>query len=591
MQNRGIVASVGVDRTTAIEIRHRLVSAVFPELRYGDDPDLDRYLELRKDGRVSDALAVYNGALRSRYPSDGDRALLIAMKRLRDPRWTALQSRLLDALADRIEARVAANSAAILDATGRAGSRDAWGSLGAVEAILSRFGSQNSTDIAIAAVEQHLRLARLIEEGDSKWRSIVRGLDRALRLLEEYAALSNFESPDAQDFVARSRAIEERKRTMARPRAFVASADDSIDFVASSRARERSRKREKENRHRFFDLERIRFTTEERAAIELDALPPRHEDIVIAWCAKYWRASLDPRFERTVFLFSSKYRTRHFEILRELRMARLMRRSDDEILTALSSLLSTGYSYSVTGDIYMQRRWSAVKAGLSQAVTDPTVRTIAPSAHAAKKIRTVKHVAPPATTPPPRARSSAQVAVARHGTASAHRIAESKARLSSGDPRAARQYVAESSKAPFSRSAETRRSPALLRRRSAGPIALERPTTSAEPVRKLDLPATGSISDRIRRLSGRQYDVYRNIFLEKVRDSIRRALLGSKTKISGIFDTGMNDAEDAIFGFIAAHYEDPFMDWPSSRERSFVESLGFSLASLDGIVDDCYRRL
>lgn len=107
----------------------------------------------------------------------------------------------------------------------------------------------------------------------------------------------------------------------------------------------------------------------------------------------------------------------------------------------------------------------------------------------------------------------------------------------------------------------------------------------------LERRSGGSISDRVRRLSGRRYDVYRNIFLERVRDSIHRILLASRTRQGGIFDTSANEAEDLVYGFIAGHYGDPFMDWEASRERALVEGLGFSLPSLDPIVEDCYRRL
>lgn len=125
----------------------------------------------------------------------------------------------------------------------------------------------------------------------------------------------------------------------------------------------------------------------------------------------------------------------------------------------------------------------------------------------------------------------------------------------------------------------------------SGPKMMASPRHEAEPVRALTRAGAGSISDRIRRLSGRKYDVYKNIFLERVRDSIHRLLLEAKTRQRGIFDTRANEAEDIVFAYIAAHYEDPFMDWESSSERGLVESLGFALPKLDAIIEDCYRRL
>jgi hypothetical protein len=201
------------------------------------------------------------------------------------------------------------------------------------------------------------------------------------------------------------------------------------------------------------------------------------------------------------------------------------------MLTGMSSLLSTGYSYSVAGDIYMQRRWMAVKAGLFGALPPTAIESGKVTIEAA-----------PAQSPTVEVQSSGKAG-------------------------------------------------ATLRRVTARALTTALPKASSEAVPSLERRSSGSISDLIRRLSGRQYDVYRTIFLEKVRDSIHRSLLAAKTRQRGIFDTSANEAEDAVYGFIVAHYDDPFMDWETSRERALVESLGFPMPRLDGIIEDCYRRL
>ncbi|HUX38077.1 MAG TPA: hypothetical protein VMV44_09280 [Rectinemataceae bacterium] len=596
------------DNDSSRSIRRRLVAAVFPELRYGDDPDLDRYLELRRDGRVADALAVYNGALRARYPEDGERALLIALKRSRDPRWIELQSRLLDKLAGKLEQRVTANASIIVKAISAAGSRDAWGSLGAVDSLLTRLGAQDSPDSAIASVEGHLRLIRILGEADSQMAGMLLGLERAKRLLEEFASLSNFESPEAQDFVARSRALEEKKRATTKARGRAAVLEESTDFIARSHARKESEKRGRQAEDHFFNLDRIRFSSSEIAAIELANPPTRHEDVVIAWCAKYWRSALDPRFERTIFLYSGKYRTRHFEIYHELRSSRLRKRSDDEILTAMSSLLATGYSYSVTGDIYMQRRWMAVKAGLFEAEQASETKALASSAKAPAQAQEpfaeaqLVQASPGPTSPDRTQRkpspAPAPESVAKRPSPGRSMVAESPLRPSreaTTSPSRASAYRADAlpdrARQKNRPEATPRAGKALLTKVPRGSRAMGLPKQAAEPVRALARGAAGSISDHIRRLSGRKYDVYKNIFLERVRDSIHRLLLEARTRQTGIFDTRANEAEDIVFAYIAAHYEDPFMDWESSRERGLVESLGFALPKLDTIIEDCYRRL
>ena len=117
------------------------------------------------------------------------------------------------------------------------------------------------------------------------------------------------------------------------------------------------------------------------------------------------------------------------------------------------------------------------------------------------------------------------------------------------------------------------------------------PTPAAAEPMAVIKAKRGSISDEIRKLSGKSYDVYKEIFLEKVRDHIHRALLANQTRSHGLFDTAANEAEDQVFGFVSAHYDDPFMDWESSAERDAVETLGFSMPSLRPVIETCFRSI
>ena len=553
-------------------------------MRYGEDPDLERYLELRRSGKVTAALGLYNGPLRLRYPDDGSRIQLISLRRANDPRWKSFQARLLDELAGRLEARARANMDAILGILRAAAFGDAYGSLRAVDTLLRQLNALESPDRALELVERHLRIARIIEDGLPAAKCVrSRGLERAADLLREYSSLSRMENVEEQDFVARSLALEERRRglaakTTAGTRRELAG---SPDFIARSRALEEEKKAGKQGRVRFFDLEKLRFSAKDRALIELESPPTRHEDLVLAYCLKYWRLSLDPSFERTVFLYSRKYGTRHFELFRELRMGRLRGRSDDELLTALSSLLSSGYSYSITGDIYMQRRWRQLKAGLYEE------EKTALGAGEEVRIRGRKSPSERREELPP----SVPVApVPPRSPAASPRAA----------PRAVTQVTQPSSPAPATpetpmvatKPTRTKKAAPVFTPREAAPRARLVPArAAAEPIKAVEAKTGGSISDRIRRLSGRQYDVYRIIFLEKVRDAIRGRLLAIRDRPATIFDTSANEAEDIIYAYMASKYDDPFMDWESAPERSLVERLGFRIASLDGIIEDCYRRL
>jgi hypothetical protein len=92
-------------------------------------------------------------------------------------------------------------------------------------------------------------------------------------------------------------------------------------------------------------------------------------------------------------------------------------------------------------------------------------------------------------------------------------------------------------------------------------------------------------------LSGRTYDVYRELFLGKVGDSIRANLQASESRSHGLFDNAADKAEQIVHAFLKANYDNPFMDWSASEERERVRSLGFELPSIEPVIDHCYARL
>jgi hypothetical protein len=97
----------------------------------------------------------------------------------------------------------------------------------------------------------------------------------------------------------------------------------------------------------------------------------------------------------------------------------------------------------------------------------------------------------------------------------------------------------------------------------------------------------GSVSNRLRELSGRSYDVYQTRFLDQARGAIRK-IMGAKKRL---FFTLPEAAEDLVYNFLKNHYSDPYMNWAESQEKKELEDLGFKLDSLIPIIDECYRRL
>ncbi|MDR1144226.1 MAG: hypothetical protein LBK77_08445 [Spirochaetaceae bacterium] len=99
--------------------------------------------------------------------------------------------------------------------------------------------------------------------------------------------------------------------------------------------------------------------------------------------------------------------------------------------------------------------------------------------------------------------------------------------------------------------------------------------------------AKGSVSDRLKQLSGRSYDVYEDRFLSKARTVIRKVLGTGR----GLFFNLPEEAEDLIYNFLRDHYSDPYMDWEDSAERRNLASMGFDLPSLNPVIDECYKLL
>ncbi len=614
------------------ERKREIVKLVFPDLRYGGDPDVERYFELRKAGSLGQALSVYNGALRVRYPDDTSRILLLKLYRENDPRYASCQDGLVLDFAARLSARIRSNIDLIVAPLEKADLSDALRALKAVESVLARLPGESEG--ALDLLSRYDKFAAILAHREV----LVR---RALELVREYDAVSRADAPSEYDFVARSAAIEERRRSASRPAPSAGASEESYDFVSRSARLERKRKSSEAEGHSYFDPARINFTEAEKARVEISNDLSRREDKVLALCAKYWPYAGDAAFERVVFLYSRKFGGRHFEVFRAIKIGRARGSTDDEILSAVAAILTTSYNYSVSGDLYMQIMWRRLRARMeARAVAErlaapgPEATTRAgpgPSPESRVRVRRASFTAedavraavkegaippPPAGDEPPTrfARDSGPKSPFARPPTFALREATSRAASVQGNRkppappreeglglRAAsrtaappvRRIPAPPMQAPVTARSPAPRSPAPRApapAKATGSRLLNRAPSGPEPFREIRAKR-GSISDSIRKLSGRGYDVYKEIFLEKVRDHIRRALLASQSRSHGLFDTAANDAEDQVFGFIAAHYDDPFMDWEHSAEREVVEALGFAMPSLGPIIESCFKKL
>lgn len=719
-----------------------IVRRVFPDLRFGGDPDLERYFDFRSHGRLREALAIYNGPLKTRYPNDASRVQLLKLYREHNPAWLELQDRLIVELGGRLAMRLKHNIDILVSPIENADLSNAFKALSVVESLLSRIPVKD--EAAVKYLDGYAQLSHTLN-----YRADL--VSRARDLVSEYVAMAGSEEAGETDFMARAAAIEEKRQAEeARRRAaragviYSTDKNEGYDFVAQSEAHEKSRREaeEREAKAHYFDLSRVKFSPEDKAKVEIDSRIQRKEDKVLAYCWKYWDLVRDPAFERIVFLYSRKYETQNYEIFRTIKVARARGFTDDEILTAVSTLLSSSYSYSVSGDLYMQATWRKLKARAEaeriaaqearaeKGLADESPRTASvrnevaakktkaaaekprPSAEKQREPLLRSNFAAPAPVEGPRSRLAA--VEAKPGLRSNFGAPESAPELKSrfpeaeGKPALRSNFAApESSPELKSRFPEAEEKPALRSNFSApestpelksrfpeaeaepgfrSRIREEVPEHAAEPreetpaddrtafllsarqesaeraqerieerikeradrterpetARKAEIEASaaaakdgassaggksgttlvrvkgksgrahgrqllaqtpyqdqmpavsvhgGSVSDRIKKLSGKAYDVYRELFIDRVRDSIHRYLLANQTRPHRFFDESINHAEDGIFGFMADHYEDPYLDWESSDTRKNVEALGFSVPSIDPIIEAWYKKL
>ncbi len=451
------------------DLKAELMRAEFPTLRPDHDPDIERYFDMRSQGRPAEALAFYNRHLSVRYPDPDFRTRTLRAYRLRSPEYASLIAASYDALGERL-----------LERTKRV-----------IKYIALHASSYDPTD-----VYQTIRAAE----------SILRMLPN-----EQFAAI----------------AAVERFRRYA----------DALSF-------------QKKHLERAEELVRA-YLTERLDVVEAD----------------------DEAFERVLFLYSRKFGVKHYDVFRTIRDGRRRGRRDEEILAAVSALLTTGYYYSIRGDLYLQRNWALLKGKIDPASAAPTADSAGGAAAPARQRRSGGRRRKPA---------GERIVVARRE--------RDPARPLPGKPPAAAPAAAKLQAEPARpKSAETAAptAKALLERSRAR-------TAAAEPAPVADADArvpAGSVADRLRKLSGRSYDVFQDRFLAKARAAIRSVLASRKRGPRALFATIPLEAENLVYDFLKEHYDDPYMDWEGSEERKRLAEHGFDLESADPVIADCYKRL
>ena len=529
-------------------IRENILEQVFPGLRYGGDPDIERYFDLRSTGRMMEALSVYNARIRPRYPDEAERILLLKLYRTRSPSFSTLLHTLLNRQIDAVIARIIRNIDALIAPLNGVSMKNTYGVLKAVETIARLL--PDDADKARNVADSHRDYAKLLGHRHKEMLQVC-------YLLGEFYDQASVDDTEGVDFIASSLAAEEERKNL-------------------------EAEREKKN---FFDLSRIEFDTADVRRIEIPAGLSRDEDLVLAYCHKYWLMVEDPAFERIVWLYSRKYGTRHFEVFRAIKTGRRRKYSDDDILSLVATTIATRYSYTVQGDLYMQGTWRRLKASMYAAASPARTPTglASPTRTATPQTSTRRTTASRTTTPIRKARleqPARQTLQPKPPTSLPAHPAQASARAPAVTENNSRlvQIQAEN-KAPRIQKPS---SPLDLGVRGKPSIP---PRSSPPPV------ATGSVSDVIKRLSGRGYDVYRDIFLAKARPAIRETLLRQPNRPASLFGEELNEAENLIHEFLERNYANPYMDWKTSDQHTQLEVTGYELENIEEVIEACYKRL
>jgi len=320
------------------DLQQRILKEEYPTMSLESDSDVERYFDLRQNGRQAEALDLYNNRLRRKYPDDAQRALLMRCYRSHDPMFQELLRQNLIILADRIIARTTYVITLLTNEIDSVDMTDAYSVIKLTEGLLSVISPDRY--VAIAFTEKYVRYAKRMDFRHEQ-------MERTAELIRLYVT-------DTIESVQEFKKDREEKRR--------------------HHARQQQQKKQVAN----FDLSKIIFAPADINRILIPNAITRTEDQVIAYCLKYWTLINDPAFEKTVFLYSRKYKTRHSDIFLAVKNGRLHNWKDEEILNAVLANVVTGYYYNITGDLYLQRTWARYKA--SGQISDPV--TVIPAAPA-----------------------------------------------------------------------------------------------------------------------------------------------------------------------------------------------------------------
>jgi uncharacterized protein TP_0793 len=304
---------------------------------------------------------------------------------------------------------------------------------------------------------------------------------------------------------------------------------------------------------------------------------------------KYWKRYTDGAFENILLLYSRKYGTNHYAIFHAVKVGRVRNWKDEELLHAVLANVAQGYYYSISGDLYLQRAWKQLKLNLEPSAPPSQAKGLpVPAVKKAKVAKRSKKQTEKAAVQ--------ETNKAEKETASTRKKKETKKNVQVNSvsvsgaamPSAKKVLQKNTATAPESRKSTKPVSAASVpesRKTAQEQIVAEKTSASVQiyPINEpKGLPA--SIAETVKKVTGKSYGIYRDLFFKEVRSAIRTILQHSTVQKLSFFGSEQNNAENIIYQFLETNYDNPYQQWQGSKEQADVFEQGFRIDTLEPII-------
>ena len=521
----------------------------FPQLSLTEDPDIERYFDFRSLNRQAEALRLYNTKLVRRYPDDNMRVQLITYYRKHDYRFHILLTDSLVQLADRTVIQVKRVIVFFADTIAPLKRAAVYTIIKVCEKVINAISPDRFA--AISFTEKYARYAE---------RLMYHAVD-----MRQAADIIRMYITDTISSVREYREERDRKD-----------------------AQEKARKEFQKTQASVIDFSKIVFTKEQIASIIIPSSIARIEDKVLAYIMKYWDRYADGAFENMLLLYSRKYGTNHYEVFHAVKVGRVRNWKDEELLHAVLANVAQGYYYSITGDLYLQRAWKQLKLNLEPAI--PQTKPVPSST--VKNEKSAKHSS----------QRTEKTADKKAGTAKKEPSTKRKQRKEGKIIPAVTVSISGSTVTAVKKEAQTTAAAitALIPGAETSSVKPAAPIKSASMQPTAEKAAASvqiypinfnspkalpvSIAETVKKVTGKSYGVYRDLFFKEVRSAIRTVLQHSAMQKLSFFGSEQNNAENIIYQFLETNYDNPYQQWQGSKEQADVFEQGFRIDSLEPII-------